>query len=45
MIKTNPKSVEAYTLMHQGSLAFSKAELNGIRVDVDYIEKKNLEPI
>lgn len=29
--------MSAYTLMHEGALAFSKAEGNGLRIDVDYI--------
>jgi DNA polymerase-1 len=40
-MKINPKSYEAYKLLHDGILAFSRAEQQGIRVDIDYvIEKK-----
>lgn len=36
----NPKSKAAYKLFHKGILAFSRAEMQGIRVDVPYAEKK-----
>jgi len=32
--------IEAYNLLHQGALALSRAEEAGIRVDVDYLERK-----
>ena len=36
----NPKTKQAYNLIHKGVLAFSRAESQGIRVDVEYAEKK-----
>lgn len=33
-------SIEAYNLLHQGTLALARAEQAGIRVDVDYLENK-----
>jgi len=39
-MSTNPRSYEAFTLIHEGALAFSRAELQGIRVDVEYVENK-----
>jgi DNA polymerase-1 len=38
----NPKSYQAYNLLHQGILAFARAEQAGIRVDVEYIERKKV---
>lgn len=35
----NPNTKEAYQLMHEGVLALSRAEQQGIRCDVTYIEK------
>lgn len=37
-MEVNPRSKEAYQLMHDGILALSRAEMQGIRVDMDYIE-------
>jgi len=37
---TNPRCDEAYKLMHEGILALARAEQRGIRVDVEYVEKK-----
>jgi len=34
-----PITKEAYQLLHEGSLALAEAELNGIRIDVEYCEK------
>lgn len=34
-----PSSLEAYQLMHDGSLALSLIEANGIRINTDYLEK------
>lgn len=34
-----PKLKDAYKLLHRGSLALAQVEANGIRVDVDYLEK------
>jgi hypothetical protein len=36
----NPKTIEAYQLFQKGILAFARAEQQGIRVDVPYIERK-----
>lgn len=37
-MEVNPRSKEAYELMHNGILALSRAEMQGIRVDMDYVE-------
>jgi hypothetical protein len=34
----NPRTSQAYQLFHNGILALSRAELQGIRVDLDYIQ-------
>ena len=34
------RTKEAYKLMHDGILAFARAERQGMRVDLDYIERK-----
>jgi len=39
----HPQSKEAYQLLHNGTLALARAERQGIRVDMDYIEKKKKE--
>jgi len=36
----NPKTFDAYYLLHNGVLAFSRAEQQGIRVDMDYVQRK-----
>jgi DNA polymerase I-like protein with 3'-5' exonuclease and polymerase domains len=36
----NPKTKEAYQLIHEGTLALADAELAGFRVDVDYVTRK-----
>jgi len=36
----NPKTKNAYELFHNGALALSRAEMQGIRVDVNYLETK-----
>lgn len=36
----NPNTKQAYQLFHDGILALGRAEQNGIRVDLDYIERK-----
>ena len=36
----NPKSSDAYRLLHDGVLALTNAEQAGIRVDTEYIEQK-----
>jgi DNA polymerase I-like protein with 3'-5' exonuclease and polymerase domains len=38
--KINPKTSQAYNLLHQGTLALARAERQGIRVDVEYIQKQ-----
>jgi len=40
MITINPRTAEAYKLLHEGTLALARAEQAGIRVDMEYIEKK-----
>ena len=39
-MKMHPKTIEAYDLLHKGTLAFARAEQHGFRVDVDYLEAK-----
>lgn len=34
---------DAYKLLHQGSLALAEAEMQGIRIDLDYIKQKKQE--
>jgi DNA polymerase I-like protein with 3'-5' exonuclease and polymerase domains len=36
----NPDSTEAYNLLHDGSLALTRAEQQGIRIDMTYAEKQ-----
>lgn len=36
----HPKAKQAYTLMHEGILALARAEQQGFRVDLDYINRK-----
>jgi len=36
----NPRTYDAYQLLHDGILALARAEQQGIRVDVNYIERK-----
>jgi len=38
----NPKTKEAYQLFHYGILALTRAELQGFRIDMDYVEKEKL---
>jgi len=40
MMNLNPRTEEAYQLFHNGILALSRAESQGIRVDVEYIQNK-----
>lgn len=44
-MQINPRSYEAYKLLHDGTFALSRAEQAGIRVDIDYVrrEKKKIE--
>jgi len=39
-VDTNIRSIDAYKLMHEGTLALTRAEQQGIRVDLEYIAKK-----
>lgn len=41
-MKTYPLAKEAYCLIHEGALALSQAQQNGMRIDVEYCEKKKL---
>jgi len=41
MMKTTANTEQAYTLFHNGALAFSRAEAYGIRVDVEYCSRQN----
>lgn len=36
----HPKTQEAYRLLHEGALAFAKAERQGIRLDIKYTKRK-----
>ena len=36
----NPRTIEAYKLLHDGTLALARAERQGIRVDLDYVNEK-----
>lgn len=36
----HPQTKYAYNLLHDGTLAFARAEQQGIRIDMDYCEKK-----
>ena len=38
----NPKTAEAYSLLHNGILVLARAEQQGIRVDMDYLSKKKI---
>ena len=39
-MKINPKTEQAYKLLHDGTLSLARAELQGIRVDMKYAESK-----
>jgi len=39
-INISPKSYEAYTLFHRGVQAFMNAEATGLRIDMDYVDRK-----
>jgi len=43
IISKNPNFQKAYKLFHEGIIAFSRAEQQGFRVDMDYVEKKKVE--
>ena len=38
----NPKTLQAYNLLHEGTLALARAELAGFRVDLEYIKRKKI---
>lgn len=40
MIQINPRTEDAYWLFHNGILALSRAEQQGLRIDLDYIDRK-----
>ncbi len=42
-MQLNPNTEQAYNLLHNGVLALSRAERQGIRVDLDYAERKKLQ--
>ena len=42
-MNVNPKTQQAYQLLHDGTLAFARAERQGIRVDLIYAESKEKE--
>jgi DNA polymerase I len=39
----HPKSIEAYKLLHEGTLALARAEQQGVRIDLEYTEAKKEE--
>lgn len=39
----SPQSYEAYRLLHEGTLALTRAEQQGIRIDMDYVNRKKLQ--
>lgn len=39
----NPKSQQAYQLLHEGILSLQRAESQGLRIDVDYVTKKKAQ--
>jgi DNA polymerase I-like protein with 3'-5' exonuclease and polymerase domains len=39
----SPNSKEAYKLFHDGTLAFARAEQRGMKIDVEYCQKKKLQ--
>jgi DNA polymerase I len=41
-MKINPKTKEAYWLLHNGALALQRAHQQGIRVDLNYINEKKI---
>jgi DNA polymerase-1 len=43
MMTINPKTYKAYHLFHDGILALARAEQQGFRIDLDYIQKKKTE--
>lgn len=41
-MNNSPRTEEAYSLFHKGILALTRAELQGFRIDMEYIEKKKI---
>jgi len=41
MIQCHPNTLDAYKLMHEGTFALSRAEQAGLRVNLEYVEKKS----
>jgi len=39
----SPLTYDAYRLLHQGTLALTRAERQGIRVDMDYVNRKKVQ--
>ena len=39
-MEMNPQTKQAYQLLHEGTLALARAERQGMRVDVEYCERK-----
>jgi len=39
-MKLNPQILKAYNLMHEGALAFARAEQHGFYLDTEYVENK-----
>jgi DNA polymerase I-like protein with 3'-5' exonuclease and polymerase domains len=42
-MKINPRTYEAYQLLHDGTLAFCRAEQQGLRLDSEYAERKKTQ--
>src|ERR1035437_2673800 len=42
MTTINPRTYEAYQLLHSGKLALNRAEIAGMRIDMVYAEKKKM---
>ena len=42
-MKLHPNTLDAYRLMHEGTLAFARAEQAGIRIDLEYAAKTEKE--
>jgi DNA polymerase I-like protein with 3'-5' exonuclease and polymerase domains len=42
-MKLHPNTLEAYKLLHEGTLALARAEQQGIRIDIDYAAKTEKE--
>ena len=40
-MKMKATTIDAYKLLHEGALALARAERQGIRIDVDYCERKS----